>query len=101
MGMFDYVHMIIKCPRCGEKVSGFQSKSGDCCLRTLEFWEVDYFYSDCEKCECYIQFEKKENVRKKLPISAYKMNSYSEFVPYKGHVGEKEHNPEDFIMKKR
>ena len=99
MGMFDDVIMVVKCPRCGDKVDGFQSKDCPCCLGTLKFWEVDSFYSTCEKCGCSIYFTIKNSVRKELAISAYEMVSYEGFEPYKGYVGEIKHNPEEFIIK--
>lgn len=74
MGMFDYVKFEIDCPKCGTKVTGFQSKDGLCILGELEFWEVDNFYTSCKKCRAWIVFNRKELVpRPQIPISDYEM----------------------------
>lgn len=57
MGMFDYVNYEMKCPTCGETVTGFQSKSGPCLLITVDPWSVDNFYSSCKKCGTWIEYE--------------------------------------------
>jgi len=59
MGMFDYVNTPeIKCPNCGEIVTGFQSKDGPCYLKTVEFWTLDNFYSSCDSCNAWIQYNR-------------------------------------------
>lgn len=73
MGMFDWVKFEKDCPVCGNKVTGFQSKDGECTLSELEFWQVDRFYSHCEVCDTWIEFSLKEETRKKLTIDDYKM----------------------------
>jgi len=57
MGMFDYE---CSCPVCHGKVDGFQTKSGDCLLKTLNPREADNFYSSCKKCGCWIEFTAKK-----------------------------------------
>jgi len=59
MGMFNWVNLKIKCPNCGEVVSGFQTKDGELSCTTVEYERVNDFYSDCEKCGCWIQFTRK------------------------------------------
>ncbi len=56
MGMFDYVEFECICPVCHTKVTGFQSKSGECMLDTVLPNEVANFYSYCEKCGCNIDY---------------------------------------------
>ena len=56
MGMFDYVDFECPCPSCGEPLSGFQSKSGSCDLRTLKPWQVTNFYASCESCDAWVEF---------------------------------------------
>ena len=74
MGMFDDVKFEMDCPKCGKKITGFQSKDGSCTLDTLHFWEVDNFYSDCENCQIWIEFTKVTSNKKRKPdISDYKM----------------------------
>lgn len=74
MGMFDYVNFEINCPVCSSKVTGFQSKDKNCDLLCLEFWQVDNFYSSCDKCGAWIEFNIKEEVRKRFTINDYEMN---------------------------
>ena len=72
MGMFDYVNYEMDCPKCGTKVSEFQSKDGSCILAKLEFYEVDNFYTFCPECETWIEF-----TRPRTPansIEEYKMS---------------------------
>ena len=54
MGMFDYVDYETKCPKCGETVSGFQTKSGRCQLETITPEEAGVFYSSCKGCDSWI-----------------------------------------------
>jgi len=70
MGMFDYIKFEMACPKCGAKVSGFQSKDGPCCLIELEYWEVDNFYSSCPQCQTWIEYNRK-GARQEVPISDY------------------------------
>jgi DNA-directed RNA polymerase subunit RPC12/RpoP len=58
MGMFDYIDLKIKCPKCGKIVDKFQSKDGYCELKTLNYWEVDNFYSSCKYCNAWIVFNR-------------------------------------------
>ncbi len=60
MGMFDCVNYECTCPVCHSKVSDFQSKSGDCMMKKVEPTTVDNFYSDCNKCGCWIEFRAKK-----------------------------------------
>ena len=95
MGMFDYINIAVKCPNCGEEMSGFQSKDGRCSLGHVEFWEVDYFYDSCQECNTWVRFQIKENVRKELPITAYEMYSTTEKDSNEIY---KEHNPEEYFI---
>jgi len=61
MGLFDNVKFSTTCPNCGEEVSGFQSKSGECLGRTLEFWQVTNFYATCTICRTWIEYNLKDN----------------------------------------
>ena len=74
MGMYDNVRLEIKCPNCGSTVSGFQSKDGPCDLRTLKFYEVNNFYSECDHCGCWIEYNKWD--RRKLKLSDYKLSVF-------------------------
>lgn len=72
MGMYDDVEFEMNCPKCGSKVDGFQSKDGLCMLATLDFWEVNNFYSHCSKCKAWIEFNRKKPAQPS-PIEDYEM----------------------------
>ena len=71
--MFNYVNFIIKCPKCGSSIYDFQTKDGDLTLRTVEFFEVDNFYSSCDKCGVQIEYTLKPEIRKFITIDYYDM----------------------------
>jgi len=74
MGMFDWVDFQTKCPNCGELVTSFQSKDGECQMDTIPYWEVDRFYSSCKKCRTWIEFKRIRPVGKPyVPIQDYFM----------------------------
>lgn len=60
--MFDYVKLKTKCPDCGSEVSGYQTKDLDCSLSEVNFWECTRFYSSCDKCHSWIEYEKVSDV---------------------------------------
>lgn len=72
MGMFDCIDFKIKCPTCGKMVEGFQSKDNDCSLDLLQISDVNNFYSSCDNCETWIEFN---HIRghKTRKIEDYKM----------------------------
>lgn len=59
MGMFDYVRYECICPVCHSKVIGFQSKSGECELKTVEPKSVANFYSACSNCGSWLEYTAK------------------------------------------
>lgn len=70
MGMFDHVKFRMDCPTCGKVVDGFQTKRGRRLLDVLEFWETTNFYSFCEHCGTWIEFER---IMKPCTIDEFKM----------------------------
>ncbi len=60
MGMFDWVDFKMPCPKCGQEVDGFQSKSGECTMELVKPSEVTNFYSWCENCGTQIEFFRKD-----------------------------------------
>jgi len=70
MGMFDWINFVDVCPTCGITVTGFQSKDSSCQLNTLEYWEVNNFYSYCPKCKTKIEYNLIVK-RQKIPIENY------------------------------
>lgn len=60
MGMYDYVNVEVDCPKCGEKVRGFQSKDSECVLAKLDPQYVSNLYSSCHSCRTWVQFSRNE-----------------------------------------
>ena len=63
MGMFDFVDYECACPVCHGKVSGFQTKDKE--EPSLDHYtpqEVDNFYSSCDKCGCWVDFERADKI---------------------------------------
>jgi len=73
MGMFNFVKFSTKCPKCGELIIDFQTKDGDLTLRTIEFYEVDNFYSSCDKCGTNVEYTLKPEIRKLITIDYYNL----------------------------
>ena len=82
MGMFDYVNYECTCPVCHSKIGGFQSKSGDCLLETLEPSEVTNFYSSCNKCGCWIDFKAKPSTNFTRIVTSHKDKKYKILSKY-------------------
>ncbi|WP_367582337.1 hypothetical protein [Tsukamurella tyrosinosolvens] len=70
--MFDDIKFTMYCPMCGEEISGFQSKDGDCALSRLTPTELAAegdlqkgvtMYTSCEKCATWteVKFSRHEN----------------------------------------
>lgn len=76
MGMFDYINTPkIDCPKCGEEIKSFQSKDAQCCLDTLEYYEVDHFYTSCDNCCEWICYELPDGIRapQYIPFEKYEL----------------------------
>ena len=55
MGMFNYVNYKCPCPNCGTEVSDWQTKDGaDLYMTHVNPSAVDYFYTSCPKCGCWL-----------------------------------------------
>jgi uncharacterized protein (UPF0212 family) len=69
----------VECPVCGEKLGNFETKSGPGAQVTLDFREVDSFYSRCTKCNSIIEFSLKNpaeaGARENLTVSNYQKKS--------------------------
>jgi len=57
MGMFDYVNYECDCPYCDTKLPDFQSKDAECLLRLIEPSEVENFYTMCDNCGAWVEFQ--------------------------------------------
>lgn len=81
MGMFDYIVDVpeVECPDCGEPVTGWQSKDDICDLQKIPYWQVDNFYTFCDNCKCWIEFNRKTD-RQYLPLSAYEQTPCPELT---------------------
>jgi uncharacterized protein (UPF0212 family) len=81
MHEIDYisVDVDVECPVCGEKLGNFETKDGPGAQVTLDFREVDGFYSRCVKCNSVIEFTLKNLVenddRSRLTIDNYQKKS--------------------------
>jgi uncharacterized protein (UPF0212 family) len=81
MHEIDYISLDtdVECPICGEKLGNFETKNGPGAQVTLDFREVDNFYSRCTKCNSIIEFLLKNPVeadaREKLTIDSYQKKS--------------------------
>ena len=58
MGMFDYVHFEMDCPKCVERIKDFQSKDFLCEMETIEPDALQNFYASCRKCKTWIEFSR-------------------------------------------
>lgn len=72
MSMFDHINFEIECPTCEKMVTDFQSKDSRRTLYRLDYWEVDNFYSSCDYCGTWIEFNRK-TPRPYMPIENYVM----------------------------
>ena len=59
MGMFDYVNYEMKCPTCGHLIDEFQTENGNCVMARLEITNVLNFYTNCWRCNTWIEFTRK------------------------------------------
>ena len=58
MGMFDYVAVKLPCKNCGEMLEDFQSKSASCNLELISIEEVTNFYTKCENCNTWNEYNR-------------------------------------------
>lgn len=73
MSRFDLVKFERLCPGCGIKIDFWQTKDGLCEFETVQFWDVDYFYSLCSKCGVFIEYRLRAEVRKKFKLGDYEI----------------------------
>ena len=90
MGMFNEVNFRMKCPKCGEEVTGFQTKHGTLLLDIVEPDTVNSFYSSCDNCfdsgiTTWINFSRDP---KKIPVVVRKNPLTEEEVIDMGFVRE-------------
>ncbi len=57
MGMFDYVDYTDNCPNCNNLLRGFQTKDLDNQLRHLKPVQVRQFWTECDKCKIWLEYE--------------------------------------------
>ena len=72
MGMFNYVDFEYECPKCGNKLKGFQTKDGNLILRTVSPISVNNFYDLCSKCNAWIDINREHH------------NKYNVYIREKG-----------------
>lgn len=66
--MFDYIDYSAPCPKCGDKLEGWQSKDGDCLLALLKPHEVRHFYAACIVCGAWVDAEYSNDVVEKVTL---------------------------------
>ena len=57
MGMFDTVKYKAPCWKCGEPITEFQSKDGECMLEIVTPKQVGNFYGSCYKCHAWNEYD--------------------------------------------
>jgi len=81
MHEIDYISVDadVECPVCGEKLGNFETKGGPGAQVTLDFRDVNSFYSRCSKCNSIIEFTLKNPIegdaRANLTIDNYQKKS--------------------------
>lgn len=95
MGMFDYCTGLndVKCPKCGGKLTDWQSKSSHCMMEEISFKEVDNFYTTCGKCNIWIEYQLRPRYRDQLRIEDYDLFTHKLPTQTKGSVGYKKVSP--------
>jgi hypothetical protein len=74
MGMFDYVETPpIKCQACDNMITEWQSKDRECILDRLQYWEVENFYTSCNKCKAWNEYQLPRRARQPKPLEDYKL----------------------------
>jgi hypothetical protein len=72
--MYDHVDAPpITCPKCGKKISGWQSKDAGCDLDTVSIKDVREFYSSCP-CGIWAQYNLKRPVS--VTMDDFVLNTY-------------------------
>lgn len=72
MGVYDNVNISIECPNCKKEVTNFQTKDTNGWFETVDYWECDHFYSSCDYCNAWIDFDRKKP-KPEVPLSDYEM----------------------------
>lgn len=78
MSKIDYVQVDekVECPICGHSLDSFETKNGPGSLITIDYRDIDKFYSRCNHCHNLIEFtlEKPNEIksREKLALASYK-----------------------------
>lgn len=88
MGLYNTVNdFSIPCPNCGKLLEDFQSKCGESCMNLVSTKEIDNFYTMCDTCRTWVEFDRKKDAPKKKkrellpndPIEYFQMKT--EYVP--------------------
>jgi hypothetical protein len=74
MGLFNYVKILIPCPKCGREVGEFQTKDDSCdslYMELVEFYTVREFHTSCPNCDTWISVKLKKDKLKELTLDDY------------------------------
>ena len=69
---YDKVKFKMYCPNCNKEAGEFQTKDLKGFFEEIDYWECDNFYTSCDYCNAWIEFNRKEK-RPKVPIEHFKM----------------------------
>lgn len=69
---YDTVKFKLDCPSCGKEAGEFQTKDLQGFFETVDYWECDNFYTSCDWCNDWIEFNRKEK-RPQVPIEHFEM----------------------------
>jgi hypothetical protein len=73
----EWVKFEMPCPKCGTILKHWESKDRLWEDNSLEYWEVNNFYTECDNCKSFIEF----NIKKPfISIDSYNMTVVSPIV---------------------
>jgi hypothetical protein len=94
MGEYGKVKFSMRCPVCRRKITDWQTKDEDAFGDEVEFTEVNNFYSSCDSCGLWFEFDYPERKRQRkvddyeLRVSLKNMAQLDDFNSLKLTVDE-------------
>jgi hypothetical protein len=74
MGLFNYVKLLINCPKCGKEIGEFQTKddfNNSLYMETVELCSVRECHTSCDNCKTWIQVRLKKGIMENVTINDY------------------------------
>lgn len=90
MGMYDHIAYTAPCPFCGEPLTRWQSKDGECELQHLtppQLWKQSRrgrpieFYDNCDKCGTWVEIHAREGTIPYTADELHRMLKEPEYRP--------------------